>query len=65
MFEIQPRYLEIVLAARLSPARRATATFEPQVAAIREAFALRDEGTVPCNNDLLAENFMMTPTGCG
>jgi thiamine kinase-like enzyme len=39
------------------------AEFEPHVAAIREAFALRDEGTVPCNNDLLAENFMLTPAG--
>jgi thiamine kinase-like enzyme len=25
---------------------------------IEEAMAVRDEGTVPCNNDLLAENFI-------
>ena len=25
---------------------------------MREALAVRDEGTVPCNNDLLAENFI-------
>ena len=24
---------------------------------------MRDEGTVPCNNDLLAENFMLTESG--
>jgi thiamine kinase-like enzyme len=28
------------------------------VDAIREALVVRDEGTVPCNNDLLAENFV-------
>jgi thiamine kinase-like enzyme len=62
MFEIQPRYLEIVAARgfRLPDRYR---SFEPQVEAIREAFALRDEGTVPCNNDLLAENFMITADG--
>ncbi len=62
MFEIQPRYLEIVQERgfRLPDRYR---EFEPQVAAIRDAFALRDEGTVPCNNDLLAENFMVTPAG--
>ncbi len=27
-------------------------------AAIKKALAVRDEGTVPCNNDLLAENFI-------
>src|SRR5579862_5552084 len=62
MFEIQPRYLEIVEARgfRLPDRYR---EFAPQVAAIREAFARRDEGTVPCNNDLLAENFMVTAGG--
>ena len=34
--------------------------FAPQVAAIERAMAVRDEGTVPCNNDLLAENFIWT-----
>jgi len=62
MFEIQPRYLAIVeqRGFRLPDRYR---SFEPQVAAIREAFAAREEGTVPCNNDLLAENFMRTPSG--
>jgi thiamine kinase-like enzyme len=62
MFEIQPRYLEIVRSRgfRLPDAYE---RFEPHVAAIREAFVARDEGTVPCNNDLLAENLMLTPAG--
>src|SRR5579864_1745704 len=59
MFEIQPRYLEIVRRRGFRLPER-YAEFEPHVAAIREAFAVRDEGTVPCNNDLLAENFMLT-----
>ena len=62
MFEIQPRYLEIVRSRGFALPDRYVA-FEPHVAAIREAFALRDEGTVPCNNDLLAGNFMLTPSG--
>ena len=43
MFEIQPRYLAIVLERgfRLPDRYR---EFEPHVAAIREAFAARDEG---------------------
>jgi thiamine kinase-like enzyme len=62
MFEIQPRYLEIVRRRGFRLPERYE-EFEPQVAAIREAFAVRDEGTVPCNNDLLAENFMLTASG--
>jgi thiamine kinase-like enzyme len=62
MFEIQPRYLQIVHERGFRLPERYEA-FAPHVAAIRDAFALRDEGTVPCNNDLLAENFMRTPTG--
>jgi len=30
----------------------------PQFAAAQAALAVRDEGTVPCNNDLLAGNFI-------
>ena len=41
--------------ARLSPAG-ALRRVRAHVAAIREAFTVRDEGTMPCNNDLLAEN---------
>jgi thiamine kinase-like enzyme len=57
MFAIQARYRRLVgeRGFRL-PARYDE--FAPHVAAIREALALRDEGTVPCNNDLLAENFI-------
>ena len=62
MFEIQPRYLEIVRTRgfRLPDGYE---RFEGHVAAIREALAARVEATVPCNNDLLAENFMLTPSG--
>jgi thiamine kinase-like enzyme len=62
MFQIQPRYLGIVRdrGFRLPDGYE---RFEPHVEAIREAFAVRDEGTVPCNNDLLAENFMATAGG--
>ena len=62
MFEIQRRYLGIVeeRGFRLPERYR---EFEPQVAAIRDAFAAREEATVPCNNDLLAENFLLTRTG--
>jgi thiamine kinase-like enzyme len=58
MFEIQPRYLRLVEARgfRLPDRYR---EFEPQVEEIRAALAVRDEGTVPCNNDLLAENFIL------
>ena len=34
--------------------------FAPKVRLIERAMAVRDEGTVPCNNDLLAENFIWT-----
>ena len=43
-FKLPDRYLE----------------FEPAVREIERAMAVRDEGTVPCNNDLLAENFIDT-----
>lgn len=58
MFDIQPRYLEIVTERGFRLPERYL-EFAPQVDAIREAFAERDEGTVPCNNDLLAENFIL------
>ena len=62
MFEIQPRYLEIVRERGFRLPDRYE-QFEPHVDAIRDAFTVRDEGTLPCNNDLLAENFMLTPSG--
>ena len=62
MFEIQPRYLRIVRERGLRlPARYEQ--FDPHMAAIREALAVREEATVPCNNDLLAENVMHTRAG--
>ncbi len=57
MFVIQRGYLDLCVARGF---RRPAgyADFMPQVAAVRAALAVRDEGTVPCNNDLLAANFI-------
>ncbi|HEY7195743.1 MAG TPA: choline kinase family protein [Gaiellaceae bacterium] len=57
MFEIQPRYLRIVEERGFRLPERYL-EFEPQLQTIKAAMAVRDEGTVPCNNDLLAENFI-------
>ena len=57
MFDIQRRYLGIVQERGFRLPERYL-DFEPQVRAIEQAMAVRDEGTVPCNNDLLAENFI-------
>ncbi len=62
MFETQARYLQIVQQRGFRLPERYL-DFAPQVAAMRSAFAVRDEGTVPCNNDLLAENFLLTAGG--
>ena len=62
MFEIQPRYLEIVRRRGFRLPERYH-EFAPHVTAIREAFVACEEASVPCNNDLLAENFMQTPAG--
>ncbi|MGA9857188.1 MAG: choline/ethanolamine kinase family protein, partial [Solirubrobacteraceae bacterium] len=62
MFTTQARYLTIVRERGFRLPRRYE-EFAPQVRAIQEAFAVRDEGTVPCNNDLLAENFILTGDG--
>jgi thiamine kinase-like enzyme len=57
MFQIQRRYLGVVQERGFQlPARYLD--FEPQVRAIEEAMRARIEPTVPCNNDLLAENFI-------
>jgi thiamine kinase-like enzyme len=57
MFQIQRRYLGVVQERGFQlPARYLD--FEPQVRAIEEAMRARAEPTVPCNNDLLAENFI-------
>ena len=57
MFEIQRRYLDLVTERGFRLPDR-YAEFEPQVAEIRRALAARPEAPVPCNNDLLAENFI-------
>jgi thiamine kinase-like enzyme len=57
MFEIQPRYSAVTAELGL----RVPAGYDrfwPQFAAAQAALAVRDEGTVPCNNDLLAANFI-------
>ena len=57
MFEIQPRYYATATAAGMRiPA--GYADLLPAFAAARRALAVRAEGTVPCNNDLLAANFI-------
>jgi thiamine kinase-like enzyme len=58
MFRIQPRYLEIVHERGFRLPDRFE-EFEPQVRAIEEAMQARPEPTVPCNNDLLAENLIL------
>ncbi|MFC7107537.1 choline/ethanolamine kinase family protein [Nonomuraea rubra] len=57
MFEVQRRYLEIVRERgfRLPPRYL---DFMPTVTQIRKCLAIRDEGTVPCNNDLLPGNIL-------
>ena len=57
MFRIQQRYLGLVQ-ERGFRLPDGYLDYEPQVRRIEEAMAVRDEGTVPCNNDLLAENFI-------
>jgi thiamine kinase-like enzyme len=57
MFGIQERYLRLVQ-ERGFRLPDGYVDYEPQVRRIEAAMAVRDEGTVPCNNDLLAENFI-------
>ena len=57
MFRIQQRYLRLVQERGFRLPERYL-EFEPRVRRIEDAMAVRDEGTVPCNNDLLAENFI-------
>jgi thiamine kinase-like enzyme len=59
MFEIQRRYLGLVRERGFRlPARYDE--FEPQVRELESAMRVRQESVVPCNNDLLAENFLWT-----
>ena len=57
MFEIQSRYLEIVRERRFRLPDRYL-EFEPQIRELERAMRVHPESTVPCNNDLLAENFI-------
>jgi thiamine kinase-like enzyme len=57
MFAIQAGYYAVAKTAGM----RIPAGYKnlmPAFAAARRALAVRDEGTVPCNNDLLAANFI-------
>jgi thiamine kinase-like enzyme len=57
MFQIQPRYRQVAQAAGM----RVPDGYDdlaPAFESARRALAVRDEGTVPCNNDLLAANFI-------
>ena len=57
MFEIQPRYVAIVRERGFRLPDRYE-EFEPQIRELERAMRVRPEQTVPCNNDLLAENFI-------
>jgi thiamine kinase-like enzyme len=57
MFEIQPRYLAIVRERGFRLPDRYE-EFEPQVRELERAMRVGAEQTVPCNNDLLAENLI-------
>ena len=57
MFEVQRRYLDVATTRGFTVPAGYTELM-PQVTAARQALAVRDAGTVPCNNDLLAANFI-------
>jgi thiamine kinase-like enzyme len=57
MFEIQRGYIGVVQERGFRLPDRYL-DFEPQVRALEQAMRVRSEATVPCNNDLLAENFI-------
>ena len=57
MFEIQRGYLDVVRERGFRLPDRYD-EFEPQVRRLEQAMRVRPEPTVPCNNDLLAENFI-------
>jgi thiamine kinase-like enzyme len=57
MFEIQRGYIGVVQERGFRLPDRYL-EFEPQVRALEHAMRVRAERTVPCNNDLLAENFI-------
>ena len=60
MLQLQPQYLEIVqrMGLRLPDGYL---EYTEHVAALTAALGARPQATVPCNNDLLAANFIETP----
>ncbi len=59
MFDIQRGYIEVVQGRGFRLPDRYL-DFEPQVRVLEQAMRINPEATVPCNNDLLAENFIDT-----
>jgi len=57
MFEIQKGYLRIVQERGFRLPERYL-NYETKMADMRQALSVLDEGTVPCNNDLLPGNFI-------
>lgn len=57
MFEIQRGYVAVVHERGFRLPERYD-EFEPRVLALEQAMRVRREQSVPCNNDLLAENFI-------
>jgi thiamine kinase-like enzyme len=57
MFEVQARYYATAVGASMR-VPDGYAALMPALDAARRALAVRAEGTVPCNNDLLAANFI-------
>jgi len=57
MFEVQARYYATAVGAGMAVPDGYPALM-PALDAARRALAVRAEGTVPCNNDLLAANFI-------
>jgi thiamine kinase-like enzyme len=57
MFAVQRRYLAVATRHGFK-IPDGYAALAPQLEAARRALAVRAEGTVPCNNDLLAANFI-------
>jgi thiamine kinase-like enzyme len=57
MFDIQRGYIEVVRERGFRLPERYL-EFEPQVRVLEQAMRIHPEATVPCNNDLLAENFL-------
>jgi thiamine kinase-like enzyme len=57
MFDVQARYYATAMSRQIGLPPGYDALM-PAFAAARSALAVKDEGTVPCNNDLLAANFI-------